>query len=118
MIEYARITTGLTIVDTTEMILYKKDNPDWNIHFIERLKDYDALFNSVLLDFIIGKIGNDGWGIKFIQYNLSLPAFLVDIYLNDTNLYALVDAIIHERVPKEITFTCSYRGNIQAYLQL
>lgn len=115
--DYRRINTGCTNADPNEMFLHKGNHLDWNIHFMERLKDYNQLFNDLFLDRIIEEIGNDGWAIKFVQYIQTSPSFLVDIYLENTDYYQIIKWIIETYIPKEIKIEPSYRGTVTSYLK-
>jgi len=107
-----RIAVGTTNDDPREMILYRNDEKKWNPHFMERLNDYILLFKDLFSDLLNDKLGTEGWGVWFIQFNPKTSSFIVDVYLNDINKFQLVKQLIQDKTPTEIRISdVFFKGN-------
>ncbi len=98
----SRIAVSNTTSFPDEMVLYKDGKQHWNPDFRERLLDYMKLFNDLFSSKLNEEIDLNGWGVRFIQFDLLMPSFHCDVYLNNPSHFHLFKSIIEEQSPKDI----------------
>jgi hypothetical protein len=67
----------------------------------ERLKDYEFVFNAMYYEKISAAVGHDKWGVWFKQISELIPRFVVDIFPEKPNDYAIIYNVIRANMPTD-----------------
>ena len=113
---YRRINAGVCMFH--QYIKIKDGKQEWNPYFIEHVNDCNALFIELYKDKIIAAVGETGWAINFVQFSQESVTWLVDLYLDNVDLFPTIAGIIQSNVPKDMVFNYYHRGSLLSYTQI
>lgn len=118
--EYKKIMAGVFLHEN-EHTRYADGKHKWNIHFLERLEDYEEVFNMILLESITKRMGTDGWAVLFSQVSQLEHSFFADIYVDDIKNFEPIVSIIQTNlidIPKANIPIVNYyyQGDLDAYI--
>jgi len=104
-------------IERIEVGLYLREmNESATHHFQQRIRKYKQYISSKIYQPIVDAIGDEGWGISFIQFMMNENYFLCDIYVNKEEHFNIITSICYGYLDNEFKLDYYLRGDFQQYI--